>query len=251
VRVEAVDPDNPERPVVSEHDETGVDRVWVSDDRAQTFRPWAELSDFGVLVFDGDGRVWLGDWGDTGSPVPSRGLLTAANLDEAPAVIADYPVHCLAYAPSTDTLYGCQRFWIGTIDTETGAFETTFTLGDTVDFVECTEDAASACEETLCQAYCGPGSFPVAPICEAYDGPSCGPCAIADPELRPADCDVAIEPGDAGAHEASGETMDAGGCGCVIAGGRRPSTGGAGVLLIAFMALAIRRSMRPAGSKRT
>jgi len=250
IRVEVVDPGDPDRIVVSEHNENAGDIAWVSDDHGETWRVWAELSDFGAIAFDGEGRAWLGDWGDAGSPVAPRGLLRADSLEATPEVVADYPVHCLAYAPATDTLHACQRFWVGTIDPQSGEFTTTFSLDETFDFVQCEGvDTAGDCEGELCGAFCGPGSFPVAEVCEAYDGPTCGPCAIGMAELRPAECDGAgaTATPDAGTTADAGvdETApsDDGGCGCRLAR-RAPLSGPWALLAIAAATLRLRRLRR-------
>lgn len=252
VQLVAVDPADPDRIVLSEHNETGRDVVWVSDDQGATLRQWTWMSDFGAIAFDGDGRVWVGDWGDAGSTVDPRGLLMAPDLATEPQVVADYAVHCLAYRPDTDTLYACQRFWYGTVDTTTAEFTTMFTLDDTVGFAACDGvDTAAACEDELCGAFCGPGSFAGAEVCEAYDGPACGPCAISDSALRPAGCDGATDGAmdgaggsedDAGAT-ASGSSSDAG-CGCRMVGGVSDSGPALMLLVLGAVAAARRRRCR-------
>lgn len=241
LRIRAVDPTNADRIVLVEHNEVGEDIVWVSDDRGESFREWARLSDFGAIAFDGQGRVWLGDSGDSGSSIPPVGLLMAASLDDPPQVVADYPIHCLVYQSQGDTLHACQRFWLGTIDTDSGEFTTTFSLDEAIGFVACDgNDIADACEMQLCNAFCGPGSFAVAQVCEAYDGPTCGPCAIASAELRPERCDadeVTANGTDAGDAEATVGGGGDPGCDCSApgAGAGGAGTGGPLVLVLALL----------------
>lgn len=185
-RLQAVDPKNPdrvvasiERPVDLPAPAVTTDTVLVSTDQGATFTPYLTVTEIGGVAMATDGRVWIGD---AGSPVPTdpRGVWFAASVDVAPTKLSNskYPVQCLQYQESTNTLYACQHASFGTVNTTDGSFTTALDLRKVPGFVECTGvDMAATCETQLCRAYCGVAHFAEAPVCCAYSSPSCGPLA--------------------------------------------------------------------------
>jgi hypothetical protein len=187
LHVQGVDPTNPDRIVVSieRPGDAGTlaqtqDSVLVSSDQGKTFKPYLTVTEIGGVAFAPDGRVWIGDAGNGLDATQPAGLYFATSLDE-PATkltMASYPVQCLDYQQATDTLYACQRWTFGTVDTKDGAFTTSLDVRTVASFVDCSGvDMAAVCQTQLCNAYCGFGHFAQAPVCCAYDTFSCGPAA--------------------------------------------------------------------------
>jgi len=184
------------------------DRVLVSDDQGKTFTNYLTVTEIGGVAFAPDGRVWIGDAGSSFDLTQPKGLWFAQSLG-VPATklsMSDYPVQCLGYQPSTDTLYACQRWTFGKVDKTDGSFTTSLNMRKVEGFVECAGvNMAAACETQLCNAWCGAAHFAEAPMCCAYGSPTCGP-AIAPTAICPIKSD-----GGAGDGGIDGNVMDAGG----------------------------------------
>ncbi len=187
-RIQAVDPENPDRLVASIHRASGddpqsaYDSVLVSSDEGATWSELLQVSDIGGVAFAPGERLFIGDIGDMTDARAPKGLWLAHGLDQPPVKLAnaDYPVQCLAYQQATDTLYACQHFWFGKVSQQDGSFSALVKLNEVGGFVACDgTDVAAQCEQQLCTAYCGFGHFAQAPLCTAYDTPSCGPGAAA------------------------------------------------------------------------
>jgi hypothetical protein len=162
----------------------GEDSVLVSSDRGEHFVEYLKVTEIGGVAFAPDGRLWIGDLGESTNPRAPYGLWFAPSLDEPATRLAlgDYPVQCLGYNPANDTLYACQHWIFGAVDQDSGELSALMNLRNVQDFVQCDGvDAAAACEMQLCGAYCGFGHFGVAPVCQAYDTPTCGK-AVAEAE---------------------------------------------------------------------
>ncbi len=221
--IQAVDPSNPDRIVVSiERPEDAAppavttDTVRVSDDQGATFKDYLTVTEIGGVAFAPDGRVWIGDAGGSLNPDQPEGLYFASSIDKAAKKVAsDYPVQCLAYQPATSTLLACQRWSVGPIDATKSTFTTSLDVRTVANFVECAGvDMAATCEDQVCSAYCGFGHFAQAPICCAYDTPTCGPVASPIPTSCPVRdagvVDAGID-GSAGAGGAGGSEHRDGG----------------------------------------
>jgi hypothetical protein len=181
LRLEAVDPSDPDRIVVTIDRGDAPDSVLVSSDRGQTFEDLLMVTDLGGIALAPDGRIWIGEATSISNSEASKGLWFAPSLDAAPTKLADYGVECLGYQPANETLYVCQGFSFGTAD-ESGAFTQIFRLTETKDFVACEGvDMAATCQAQLCRDYCAAGHFSQAPLCCAYDDPQCGP-SVAESE---------------------------------------------------------------------
>jgi hypothetical protein len=179
LRLEAVDPTDPDRLVVSLERDAEQDSIMLSDDQGATFTEYLKISDIGGVAMAPDGRIWIGDKGDPMAVDPPVGLWAAPGLDQPAQKIGDYVVQCLAYEPAQDTLYVCQHWSLGTVS-ENGEFMSLLKMQEAPGFLECPgQDIPAACKMQLCGAYCGPGHFAQAPLCEAYTDPTCGP-AVAE-----------------------------------------------------------------------
>ena len=177
LRLQAIDPSNPDRVVAVLNREGKDDDVLVSDDRGATFRLYMKMSQFGAIQFLPSGKVFLGEAGISTLPSAATGLWVAESLDEDPVKIGEYPAQCLAYQESTDTLFACQYRTFGKVDQQSGEYTQLFAFNDVKDFVDC-PDLADSCERQLCQDYCGIGHFATAPVCNVYTNAGlCGPCA--------------------------------------------------------------------------
>jgi len=184
-RLRGVDPTNPDRILASINIAEDMqlprdkmnDLVLVSSDQGKTWKTYLTITEIGGVTFAPDGRVFIGDLGNNADTTLPRGVWAAANLDTSATKLpnSDYAVQCLGYEPSTDTLYACQHFWFGTVDTKDGTFTTKMTLADVPSMVSCDGvDSAAVCMSQLCIAYCGVGHFAQAPMCNAYNTPTCG-----------------------------------------------------------------------------
>lgn len=174
-RLEAVDPSNPDRIVASLAQIGKPGKLMVSRDRGRTFSDYLTLTEIGGVAFAPDGRAWFGEPSSVMIQNASSGLWFAESLDASPRKIGDYGVQCLAYEPTSETLYACQAFALGTVD-DAGQFSALFRFAEAKQFVTCEgQDTAVACEQQLCADYCAAGHFAQAPLCCAYRTPSCGP----------------------------------------------------------------------------
>jgi MYXO-CTERM domain-containing protein len=181
-KLEAVDPTNPDRIVISIDREREADSVLVSKDKGATFEEYAMVTQIAGVTMADDGRIWIADHGDFSNLMMPRGLWAAPNLDAKPEVLtSDLGIGCLKYQPKTDTLFACGRRGFpefGTIDQKTGAFHKTFEFVAVHDFLSCPGvDAPSVCETQLCGAYCGRQHYARAPLCNVYSTQDCGPVA--------------------------------------------------------------------------
>ena len=104
MRLVAIDPKNPDRLVVTVDRYNEDDSIFVSDDQGATFTEYLTITQVGGVTFAPDGRIWIGDTGDTLQPSRPSGLWAAASLDEQAEKIADYVVQCLTYEPTSKTL---------------------------------------------------------------------------------------------------------------------------------------------------
>ncbi len=256
MEVEAVDPTNADRIVVSlrfEAEEAGAtkpsrDRVLVSDDRGKSFSEYLDLTQFGGVDFAPDGRIWIGDRGDSLDSDAPSGLFFATSLAEAPTRVDDtLALRCVDYRPGSDEVFVCQPYEAGRIAVDGSGYARDFAFDAVLDFVACDGlDFAPICAEALLGGWCGASHFPQAPLCCGYPDrqgvPHCsvegGVVDAASPDAD-AGAAAADSGGDAGlARGAEGD------CGCRIA--RRASPpGGAGLLaLLALIALWARRCAR-------
>lgn len=220
LRLEGVDPSNPDRIVGAFIRADANDTVLVSNDRGQTFTEYLTITDFGGIAFAPDGRVWIADQGSI-DPTAPTGLWYAASLDAPATRLNDLAVRGLGYGVG-ETLYACQRSEFGSIDVQNGAFQSLFTLNDLAEFVSCPGvDMAATCKSQLCLGYCGPGHFAVAPICCAYDDQYCGP-KLVDPSQVRCESDAGVPDAsvtkppqkDAGVAPRTTKNASDGGCAC-------------------------------------
>lgn len=183
LRLEAVDPTQPDR-IIAVVENTGTgDVLLLSDDQGQTFREYLTVTEFGGVSFAPDGRVWIADRGDASNLSSPKGLWAAPDLSAAPtAEITDYGVWCVTYQPTTERLYMCQRWYFGTFDAQSKSFAPTFDFTKAKEFISCPGvDGDQVCKAQLCSAYCGPRHYATSELCSRYNEPECGiPAAAQD-----------------------------------------------------------------------
>jgi len=170
VRLEAVDPIDPDRLLVSVARPNAGTTLHLSRDAGATFARYLELAALGGVAITPEGEVYLGDAGDVSGARTTGGLYRAASLAEAPQRVTDaYAVQCLAYRPSDATLFACDRYVFGTVDRESGELRPLLKLNAVERFVECPgTDVGAQCEAPMRQGYCGLSHFPCAPICDRF-----------------------------------------------------------------------------------
>ncbi len=220
LRLEAIDPTNPDRlVVVIDHESSSgvavaLDQIMVSDDQGATFSEWAGAVSFGGLAFAPDGRVWFGDGGDPAVSSGDKGLYFAASLDAVPAQVnGDLQVTCVDYVEAADELFVCSKFSAGTADLDTGEVTDQFSFNEVEDFVACADkDVCAACARQLLGNWCGGIThFPESKVCCCYN-----------PEER------ALDPMDYTPGSTSGFQIECPDYGAVISGADGGAIGGAG-----------------------
>jgi hypothetical protein len=243
LHLQGVDPTNPDRIVISiQRAVDGVapldaisDRVLVSNDQGASFKDYLTLTEIGGVTFAPDGRVWIGDAGTSFDQTQPKGVWFAQSLG-VPATklpMSDYPAQCLSYQSAADTLFACQRWTFGKVDTTDGSFTTSLNVRKVEGFVECSGvNMTAACETQLCNAWCGAAHFAEAPMCCAYNSPTCGP-AIAPTALCPVQGDAGGTGGDGGIDGSvkdagSGVGGGSGAGGASVAGGTDGAAGSSG-----------------------
>ena len=170
MRLEAVDPGNPDRIVVSAVRPDGLDALLVSEDAGASFREYARVAVLAGLVLARDGRVFIADAGDPAMPDQPGGLWRADSLDAEPSRLSRSDrVLCLGHDHTRDVLYGCGAYTFGILDADDGALAPLLDFRAVESFVACDGvDMPSTCESQLRPAYCHVSHFPCAPVCAAY-----------------------------------------------------------------------------------
>lgn len=225
LRLEAVDPNNPDRIVASIARENKPDDLLLSSDQGAHFEPYLEVSDLGAIALAPDGRVWIGEPSSISNPSASKGLWFAASLDAKPSKVADFGVECLVYQPQSKTLLACQAAAFGKVDTTSWEFTQYSHFNAIKNFVSCSDkEIAKVCEAQMCLDYCGPMHYAQAPLCCAYNTETCGPLvAKMEGTGGPEMCMPAADGGMPAAGASGSEAGKAGG-----AAGSGGSTAGSG-----------------------
>lgn len=175
--LEAVDPTNPDRIVVSIHREgeqggrQGLqDEVLVSSDQGMTFTSYATLTQFGGATMADDGRIWIADQGDPADLEQPSGLLYAESLDETPAVVDDsLQVTCLQYLPASDQVFACARIEAGLYAADGTGYASAFHFGTANAMVTCPgQDTVATCKAQFTRFWCTAAHFNNAPLCCPY-----------------------------------------------------------------------------------
>ncbi|MDH5673295.1 MAG: hypothetical protein OEZ06_14170 [Myxococcales bacterium] len=229
LRLEAVDPKNPDRILVNISHPEQDDVLMVSSDGGETFSEYLTVSEFSGVTFGPEGQLWIGDAGLTINPDAPQGLWAATDLGTAPTLVTDqYPVNCLSYRED-GTLFVCQRFSAGRVDPSDGSFSETLNFMEFDEAVDCSAagiDVVAACEDQFAVQinFCQISHFPEAAFCQPY-------CV----DLKPIDiCDCDPDTGervpnqdDGGCPEVAVDVPDAPDAGTGMAGaGGTGATGG-------------------------
>jgi hypothetical protein len=170
LRLEAVDPTNPDHLLFSVMRDAAPDDVLVSFDQGKHLARLAQVSSFGGATFAPDGRLWFGDAGEATDAGQLSGLWFARNLESEPRPLTrDYAVRCVNYQPATNTLFVCQPYAFGPVDPENGSAGPRFELANAPSFASCgTASPVDRCKAQLVNGYCGVTHFPEAPLCQPY-----------------------------------------------------------------------------------
>lgn len=266
--VEAVDPTDPDRIVASlrfDRPEFGgekeQDQVLVSEDAGRTFAEYLRVTAFGGIDFAPDGRVWIGDRGDTfGTQAPS-GLFFAASLAQKPTKLTGtLQLRCVDHRSDSDDLFVCQPYEAGQLGANGKGYARAFSFRTVPEFVACEGvDFASVCSMAFLGAWCGVSHFPEAPLCCVYpnrQGVSTAEPGDAGSGTVVVDCSADAGETDAGTpHRRDAAAADGGvgparrasDCGCRSAtpsGGRVEAAWGALLALVASVRLRRRHRSR-------
>jgi hypothetical protein len=157
--LEAIDPTNPDRVIVSRSLDSRmfgspftVDQVLVSDDRGETFREWLEVASIAGVSFQRNGTVFIADRGE-GLQGDPQGLWRADSAGDDPELIADYDTWCVE--AREDRLEVCQRYDWGVADPQTGAFTKLTSFFDLSTLHSCDGfDSVATCSQELCSSHC-------------------------------------------------------------------------------------------------
>ena len=249
-QLQAVDPTNPDRIVASLHRATErrdgvVDDILVSTDQGATFEVYLTVTQFGGLDMAPDGRIWIGDLGDSFDPESPVGLFYAPSLDESPTKVDDtYPVSCVQYLPAAQELFVCSRTHAGTVSGDGMGYTRSFDFADVERTVECgNQDNTRVCRIALNRFWCTSAHFNTAPLCCPYvdemgrlansDAPEDLDCSsweqpdagapAEDAGMQASEADAASPAEDAGARSDAGSAPDdssasSSGCGCELVG---------------------------------
>jgi hypothetical protein len=174
VRLEAIDPTNPDRLVLSVAS-MNTTELRVSTDRGEHSEPYLLVHELRGVAAASDGRFWFGDSGDLQNTEVSAGVWYASRLTASPVQLADYRVGCVGYNEASGRLYACQAWSFGEVDQVSGEFHALIAFDKLSKLVECPDrDVPAACEAQLCSEYCGATHFADASVCHAYAWSSCG-----------------------------------------------------------------------------
>lgn len=182
VAIEAVDPSQPERIVLSETFPPSyplMDRVWLNDaaGRSEASRMLGEVDGFGGAAFGPAGQLWFAD--------KSGALyqLLAGDTDPAP-LAPDIRARCLTFDQHRSTLLACQAFTVSAI-AEDGSAQPVLDLRAIDDWRQCGAlDVPAACQARLGSGrdgWCSYGHYPEAGICRAFCEGEGG--AVATPDV--------------------------------------------------------------------
>jgi hypothetical protein len=193
VRLEAVDPGDPDAIVVSAtHSDqtTTVQTLFVSRDAGASFREYASFEGFSGIVIGEDRRVFITAAGSAIADAP-KGLWRADDLDEPPVLLdGGQAMTCLGRRGGDGPLFACTRYAFGRVDEESGELQELVKLTKVDRLVTCAgDDVRARCEQPMLDGYCGVSHFPCAPVCDLY------PQALGALELDPSFCSAAAGAG--------------------------------------------------------
>lgn len=267
VRLEAVDPKNPDRiVVVVDHEPPAPgmvgnpDEIQISADQGATFKKWMSVVSFGGLAVAPDGRAWFGDAGDPSKEAVTGGVYAAASVGaKATLLSSELRVACLQYLPAFERLLVCDRFEAGFMLSDDGTYTKSFAFREIESFIDCPgRDLPATCERQLLSGLCGITHFPEADICCNYSAMDKGidPRTLELPDaLCPGDLDAGGTGGVGGVSDTGGAggdvAVDAGppppkhdsGCSCGAVGATKQAPASSAALL-ALACIAILRTRR-------
>lgn len=181
VRVEAIDPTDPNRIAVTQRnlfDSEALDKVWVNTAGGAP-DAWVlvgEVAELGGVTFAPDGRMWFGDNLGSVYLVPP-GSTTAEALGTEPI-----RSRCLQYDPIADAPLACRLTDVVAVASD-GSVSPKLDFKSDVSWMTCPDvDMPSACQDQLAGLnWCNITHYPEAKICAEYCYPGLNNDAVADP----------------------------------------------------------------------
>ncbi|HEX5659847.1 MAG TPA: hypothetical protein VFX59_21780 [Polyangiales bacterium] len=153
--------------------DSATDTLLLSEDGGASFRSYADVREISGLAFAPDGRLFVGDAGDSSSNTATGGLWTAARTGEPLTLLAGTQfVDCLDWDREANLLRACKRDHFGTLDPVTGVFSERARLDTVAAQLSCPgTDVVAACGAQLNAgaSWCCSGHYPFTPFCSAYD----------------------------------------------------------------------------------
>jgi hypothetical protein len=169
----AVDPSNEQRVLAANYRDSATDTLLLSEDGGANFRSYADIREISSVAFAPDGRVFVGDAGDSTSSAATGGLWTAARVGEPLTLVPGTQyVDCLSWDREASQLRACKRDRYGTLDPVSGTFTTRARLDAVPKLLSCPgTDVVAACSAQLNAgaSWCCAGHYPFTPFCSAYD----------------------------------------------------------------------------------
>ena len=101
----------------------------------KSFEPYVELTQFGGVEMAADGRIWIGDRGDSFDAEAPSGLLFAASLDDEPTrTNEELQVRCVEHRQDPERLFVCQPFEAGWLGVDGTGYEKSFDFREVDEF---------------------------------------------------------------------------------------------------------------------
>lgn len=206
----AVDPANADRVLGSVRFSDRADPLYLSQDGGKTFSKYGEVQESSGVTFAPDGRVFIGDAGDSSVGNRPGGVYTAASLGQPLSKVpASVPaqsddVDCIDYDAQTNKLRICKLNRFGELNWKTGEFAELTQFEAVSGVLECEgKDIKATCapQFNAGASWCCTGHYPFTDFCGDWD--------ITSVNGRPVSCGL------------SGRTTD-------IAAGRGPTIQDAG-----------------------
>ena len=173
----AVDPLDANRLLASIPSDDAPDRLLYSDNGGKSFRDYGTVQQTSGVTFAPDGRMFVGDAGDSASFDAQGGVYMAARLGQPltklkPGDTEAPDVDCIDFNARSQKLNVCKLHRYGELDLSTGVFTEVTQIEKVAKLLECpNKDIKAVCEKQLNAgpAWCCTGHYPFTPFCGDYD----------------------------------------------------------------------------------